>query len=139
MRVWNYIKYLRKKTDSCVKEAYKIDSDLDIKNSHFKEIEVGIKQLIAQNVKKSQDPYTVSKKRVKLFLKNDSVEFWKDKFRNSPTSASYATHKNDYTMEAYLIHVRIKNIVTLWQNSVYQTTSFISKPVGRLGQKLLKI
>ena len=44
VRVWNYIKQLRKKTDSCVKEAYKIDSDLDIKNSHFKEIEVGIKQ-----------------------------------------------------------------------------------------------
>ena len=27
------------------------------KNAHFKEIEVGIKQLIAQNVKKSQDSY----------------------------------------------------------------------------------
>ena len=59
-------------------------------------------------LKKSQDHYTVSKKRVKLFLKNDYVEFWKDKVRNSPTFASYATHKNDYTIEAYLIHVRIK-------------------------------
>ena len=29
-RVWNYIKYLLK-ADSCVKEAYKIDCDLDIK------------------------------------------------------------------------------------------------------------
>ena len=45
-RVWNYIKYLRKKPDSFVKEAYKIDSDLDTKNAHFKEIELGIKQLI---------------------------------------------------------------------------------------------
>ena len=26
----------------------------------------------------------------------------------TPTSASYATHKHDYKMEAYLIHVRIK-------------------------------
>ena len=68
MSVWSYIKYLKKKTDSCIKEAYKIDSDFDIKNSHFKEIEIGIKQLIAQNVKKTQVPYTVSKKRVKLFL-----------------------------------------------------------------------
>ena len=67
-----------------------------------------MKQLIVQNVKKSQDPYTASKKRVKLFLKNDYVEFWKDKIRTSPTSASYATHKIDYKMEAYLIHVRIK-------------------------------
>ena len=32
VRVWSYIKYLRKKSDSCVKEAYKIDSDLDIKS-----------------------------------------------------------------------------------------------------------
>ena len=31
----------------------------------------------------------------------------------SATSESYATHKNDYNMEQYLIHVRIKNIVTL--------------------------
>ena len=31
VRVWNYIKYLRKNPDSCVKEAYKIDSDLDKK------------------------------------------------------------------------------------------------------------
>ena len=54
-------KISQEKTDSCVKEAYKIDSDLDIKKSHL-EIAEGIKQLIAQNVKKSQDPYTVSKK-----------------------------------------------------------------------------
>ena len=33
-----------------------------------------------------------------LFLKNDYDEFWKDKIRNSSTSASYATHKNDYTI-----------------------------------------
>ena len=66
-RVWNYIKYLRKKTDSCVKEAYKIDNELDIKNAHFKEIEVGIKQLITQNIKKSQDPYSVSKKGLSYF------------------------------------------------------------------------
>ena len=39
-----------KKTDFCVKEAYKIDCDLDINNSQFKAIKVGIKQLIAQNV-----------------------------------------------------------------------------------------
>ena len=45
---------------------------------------------------------------VKPFQKNDYVAFWKDKIRNSPTSASYTTHKNDYTMEAYLIYVRIK-------------------------------
>ena len=36
----------QEKADSCVKEAYKIDSDLDIKNAHFKEIEADIKQLI---------------------------------------------------------------------------------------------
>ena len=76
VKVWNYIKYLRKKTDSCIKEAYNIDSDIDIKNANFKEIELGIKQVIVQ---KSQDPYTASKERVKLFLKNDYVEFWKDK------------------------------------------------------------
>ena len=29
--VWNCIKYLRKNPDSCVKEAYKIDTDLDTK------------------------------------------------------------------------------------------------------------
>ena len=46
-----------------MKEAYKIDSDLDIKNAHFKEIELGIKQLIVQYVKKFQDPYTASKKK----------------------------------------------------------------------------
>ena len=42
----------QEKTESCVKEVYKIDSGLDIKNAHFKEIEAGIKQLIAENVKK---------------------------------------------------------------------------------------
>ena len=93
VRVWSYIKYLRKKTDSCVKEAYKIDSDLDIKNAQFKEIEVDIKQLIAENVKRIAGPLYCLEKRVKLFLKNDYVEFWKDKVRNSPASASYATHK----------------------------------------------
>ena len=134
-KVWNYLEYLRKKTDSCVKESYKIDSVQEQKKSHFQEIELGIKQLLVKNVKKSQDPYNVSKKRVKLFLKNDYVAFWTNKIRNSPTSASYATHKNDYNMEQYLIHVRIKNIVTLWQNSVYTITSSTSKPVGRLGQK----
>ena len=86
----------QKKTDPRVKEAYQIDSDHDNKNSHFQEIELGIKQLLVKNVKKSQDPYNVSKKRVKLFLKNDYVAFWTDKIRNSPTSASYATHKTDY-------------------------------------------
>ena len=81
---------------------------MDNKNSIFKDCELGIKQLIEKNVKKSQDPYNVSLKRVKLILKNDYVEYWKDKSRNSPTSASYATHKNSYEIEAYLIHVRIK-------------------------------
>ena len=46
-----------------VKEAYKIDSDLDIKNAHFKEIEVGIKKLIAQNVKKIPGPLYCLKKK----------------------------------------------------------------------------
>ena len=32
----------------------------------------------------------------------------KKKFETLPTSASYATHKNDYGMEAYLTHVPIK-------------------------------
>ena len=67
VRVWNYLKYLRKKTDSCVKESYKIDSDHEQKKSHFQEIELGIKQLLVKNVKKSQDPYNVSKKRVNCF------------------------------------------------------------------------
>ena len=48
-------------------QAYKIDSDINMKNAHFKEIELGIKELIAQNVKKYQDPYTVSKKRLTHF------------------------------------------------------------------------
>ena len=69
---------------------------------------MGIKQLIEKNVKKSQDPYNVSLKRVKLILKNDYVEYSNDKSRISPTSTSYATHKNSYEIEAYLIHVRIK-------------------------------
>ena len=60
-------KISQEKTDSCVKEAYKIDSDLDIKNAHFQEIEVGIKQLIDQNVNQSQDPYFVSKKGLSYF------------------------------------------------------------------------
>ena len=83
------------------------------KKLHFQEIELGIKQLLVKNVKSR----------------------WTNKIINSPTSASYATHKNDYNMEQYLIHVRIKNIVTLWQNSVYPITSSTSKPVGRIGQK----
>ena len=67
---------------------------------YFKDCELVIKQLIEKNVKKSQDPYNVSLKRVKLILKNDYVEYWKDKSRNSPTSASYATHKNSYEIKA---------------------------------------
>ena len=59
-----------------------------------------------------------------------------DKSRNSPTSASYATHKNSFEIEAYLIHVRNTGIP--WQNSVYQTINSISKGVGRLDQKLQK-
>ena len=101
-------KIYQEKPDSCVKLEYKIDSDVDTKNAHFKDSELGIKQLIVENVKKNQDPYNVAKKRVNSFLKNDYVEFWKEKIRNSPTSASYATHKNDYEMEAYLTHVSIK-------------------------------
>ena len=91
------------------KETFQIDLGMDNKNYIFKEYEVGIKQLIEKNVKKSQDPYNnVPLKRVKLILKNDYIEYWKDKTSNSLTSASYATHKNSYEIEAYLIHVRIK-------------------------------
>ena len=107
-RVWNYIKYLKNKTDSYAKETYAIDLGMENKNSLFKDCKYGIKQLIVDNIKKSQDPYNVSLKRVKLILKNDYFEYWKDKTRNSPTSASYATHKNSYEIEAYLTHVRMK-------------------------------
>ena len=40
---------------------------IDIKNAHFKEIELGIKQLIAQNVKKWQDPTLSRKKGLSYF------------------------------------------------------------------------
>ena len=106
-REWNYIKYIRKKPDSCVKEAYKIDSDLDTKNAHFKEIELGIKQLIVENVKKT-GPLQCGEKRVNSFLKMTMSSSGKKKIRNSPTPASYATHKTDYGMEDYLTHVPIK-------------------------------
>ena len=106
--MWNYIKYLKNKTDSFAKESYQTDLGMSNKNSIFKDCELGIKQLIEKNAKKSKDPYNFSLKRVKLILKNDYVEYWKDKSRNSPTSASYATHKNRYEIDAYLIHVRIK-------------------------------
>ena len=74
-RVWSYIKYLKNKPDSCAKEAFQIDLGMDKKNYIFKDSELGIKQLIEKNVKKSQDPYNVSLKRVKLILINDYIDY----------------------------------------------------------------
>ena len=85
----------------------KLTAILIQQNAHFKEIKLGVKQLIVENVKKT-GPLQCDEKRVNSFLKNDYVQFWKEKIRNSPTSASYATHKSDYGMEAYLTHVPIK-------------------------------
>ena len=51
-----------------------------------------------------------------------NVEFWKDKTRNTPISASHGTHKK-------AIHVRIK-IPEFSGNFVYQTIIFISNVVA---------
>ena len=51
-----------------MKEAYKIGSYLNTKNTHFKDSELGIKQLIVENVKMNGTLYNVSKK-VKFLLK----------------------------------------------------------------------
>ena len=45
---------------------FQIDLGQDNKNSTFKDSELGIKQQIEKNVKKSQDPYNFSLKMVKL-------------------------------------------------------------------------
>ena len=50
-----------------VQEAYKIDSDHENKNSHFQEIELGMNQMLVQNVKK-ENSYRVSQIMVKLLL-----------------------------------------------------------------------
>ena len=70
-RLWNYIKYLKNKPDSCAKETFQIDLGMDNKNYIFKVCELSIKQLIDKKFKKSQGPYNVSLKRVKL--KNDNI------------------------------------------------------------------
>ena len=46
-----------------------MDLGMDNKYYIFKDSELGIKQLIEKNVKKSQDSYNVSLKRVKMILK----------------------------------------------------------------------
>ena len=66
----------------------------------------------------------MSLKKGKTVLKNDYVAFWTNKIRNSPTYASYATHKNDYTMETYLIHVTIKKV------QLSRKTPFIRPPAS---------
>ena len=42
-RVWNYIKYLKNKTDSSAKETYQIDLGMDNNNYIFKDCEFGHK------------------------------------------------------------------------------------------------
>ena len=105
MRIWNYIKG---------KSRFLCKGSLQNRQwSWYKKCTLSGNQSRHKTADRSKckeipEPLNCLEKRVKLFLKNDYVEFWKDKIRNSPTYASYATHKNDYTMEAYLIHMRIK-------------------------------
>ena len=108
-RVWGYIRYLRGKTDTLVKNAYLADSVLDEGSSVYKLFETGIKELITQNIKKHQDPYLSANKKVKMILKNDYIEnFWKIKIRESSRASAYASHKLKYEQETYLDCITIK-------------------------------
>ena len=110
-RVWSYIRYLKGKTDSLVKNAYLADSDLDESSSVYKLYETGIKELISQNIKKHQDPYFSANKKVKMILKSDYIEnFWKIKIRESSRASAYASRKLKYETETYLDFITIKNI-----------------------------
>ena len=98
----------KKKALPWVKKAYDIDANFDNQISLLKICESTYKEIIEKNINLARDPYEVSKKFVKSVLKYEYVAFWKEKLRNSPTSASYATHKSIYEMEPYLVHVAIK-------------------------------
>ena len=50
----------------------------------------------------------VGKLRVKKFIKNEYIAYWKECLRNSLVSASYAMHKMDYNFEHYLDAIAIK-------------------------------
>ena len=85
-----------------------MDNKFDHKISLFEQCETGYKNILSKNIKKSDDPDKVSKKRVKMFFKNDYVSYWNEIARASPMSASFATHKNNYDAEKYLSVVTIK-------------------------------
>jgi len=108
-RTWQYIKYLKNKPpDTYDKAAYEQDTTLEDKCSTFKYCENSYREIISKNMKKSDDLYKISKKRVKCFFKNDYVSFWNEKLRSSTMSLTYATHKNKYEYENYLSVITIK-------------------------------
>ena len=82
--------------------------------SNLKEFEPSVKIVLANNLKLRKDLYKVSKFKLKLFLKNDNVRFWKARLRESTMATTYATDKHSYIMEKYLNAVKIrKHRVTL--------------------------
>ena len=56
-RVWNYIKYLKKKVEKpLVQKSYEIDSDPEVRDSLFRECDNRYRDIIAKNINKSHDP-----------------------------------------------------------------------------------
>ena len=108
-RVWNYIKYLKKKSDKpLVQNSYELDVDPKNGDSLLRNCEYTYRDIIVKNIKNSYDSYKVGKYKVKLFMKADYVQFWEGKIRNSSMSASFAMHKMNYEYEPYLDQVTIK-------------------------------
>lgn len=108
-RTWNYIKYLKNKPDgSLVKISYELESSPENNDSLFNICDKTYRDIIGKNIKKGADPFKSGKSKVKLFFKNNYIDWWKTQIRGASTSASFAMHKNTYDLEPYLSIISIK-------------------------------
>ena len=123
-RTWSYIKYLKNKSDdSLAKISYELESSPENNDSLFVNCDKIYHEISKKNAKKESDPYKSGKSKFKLFIQNYYIDWWKIQIRGASTSASFAMHKNSYSLEPYLSVITIKNTEMLLQNLGSPTTN----------------
>ena len=108
-RTQSYMKYLKNKSDdSLAKISYELQSSLENNDSLFVNCDKIYHEISEKNVKKESDPYKSGKSKFKFFIQNYYIVWWKIQLRGASTSASFAMHKNSYSLEPYLSVITIK-------------------------------
>ena len=77
-------------------------------DSLYRDCDKIYRDIITKNIKKGKDPINTGKNKVKLFFKNNYIDWWKNEIRNESTSASFAMHKTTYDLEPYIEVISIK-------------------------------